>query len=160
LPQVGIRSQQELITIQGWLQRCCWKVEDCWAGRRACVWLVVCWSSQFIYPCDAPRRVFHALYLQSKPCCTDALSFNACTTCVCMATLYLIQLPTSRLPAMRVSCCRPANIHLLMAYACQHSVVCLCQACKALSIYVAMMVLTNQNWLQGTEQPHSHPQDD
>lgn len=46
---------------------------------------------------------------QSKPCCTGALSFHVRTACVCMATLNLIQLPNSRLPAIKV--------YLFMAYA-------------------------------------------
>ena len=93
-------------------------------GVCVCMYL----SSNYVAVTRIGLPVCHVIMFahSCSPCSVSAkqamlhrcLTFSACTASVCMATLYLTWLLTSRLPAMRISCCSPANYEMIMAYAC------------------------------------------
>ena len=112
LPQIGSHCQQ--MFFEGASSSSCLKVEHRWAGKRACVWLVICRFSQLMWHFKARTSRFVST---KQVLLHQWLVLNACSTYGCLATLYLMHLPTSRLPAVTVSFCRLAHIHLHMSYA-------------------------------------------
>ena len=142
----------DLFLCEGAISSSCLKMDYCWAGRRACVWLVVADPAS---SCDTSRREPHVLYLQSKPCCTRDLSLNACSTYGCLGTLYLMQLATPRLPA--VTCIYSAQSILQTSKRPITYVICMSSALLLICARLARhwlfmqqkMVLINQKWIVG-----------